>query len=376
MKFKVSSKQLLQQLQAVGKVINTKNTLQILDNFLFDLNGEELRITGSDTETVATAILVVSDSEGSGKIAISARRTIDSLKLIPDQGIEIEINDDTKEVTIKYNNDGVFMIPGVDGDDFPTSEIDLEHSQTIEVPALEIIKGLEATMFAVSQSTLVPVMMGINWDLHQDDITFVSSDTHKLVRYINRRINPGLDRSFILPAKPAGVLRSSLTKEDLVVKITMTDKNVVFDLGDFMMQCRLINGRYPDYNKVIPKGSPFHLKADRALLLSACRRASLYMNPGTGLVKWDIKSDGAVTISAQDLDFKQSMVEHLQCEYDGTEMVIGFKGALLIDVLNNMKCDLIDIMIASPSSAGIFQPENQREGGEEEILMLVMPMQV
>lgn len=371
MKFNVQSKTLQSQLQALSKVINTKNALSILENFLFEVRDGQLYITGSDQENTMTAQLEIMDADGEGKVAINAKRLLDLLKELPQQGLTINVNDSTLEVDIIFQS-GHFNFMGVDAAEYPLTDTSEDGRRELTIPAEIIRKGIEATIFAVSTDTLRPMMMGIYWDIHEDDITFVSSDTHKLVRYINRRMQPGMTAAFIMPAKPASILRSIISAEDTEINLSIGDKNATFKVGDFSLTCRFINGNYPNYNRVIPADNPFTLTVDRSSLFNAMRRVALFSNLASGLVKLDISAE-KIHLSAQDVDYSVSAEEDVMCQYEGNDMTIGFKAPFMIEVLGNLKSDEVMLKLCDPTRPGIFVPVEQKE--DEDILMLLMPMQ-
>lgn len=371
MKFNVNSGALLQQLQAVSRVINSKNALTILDNFLFRLEGNQLTITGSDSENVMTAGLEVMETEGEGTIALHAKRLLDMLKEVPGQGLTFYINDQTYEVDIRFLN-GHFNFMGTDATEYPQTQPQ-EEAKTITVAAQVIEKGLVNTLFAVSPETIRPIMTGVYWDLHNSDITFVSSDTHKLVRYINREAVPGIETSFIMPSKPAGILKVLMAKEEGDVAITLDDKSASFSFGNYTLSCRFINGSYPNYNRVIPADNPFELTVDRTALLSAMRRVSLFASMASCLVRINLQPN-EMLLSSQDIDYSTSAEERVNCEYAGNSMTIGFNANYMIEVLNNIDSDTVVIKLSDPSRPGLFVPLKQPDNSD--LLMLLMPMQV
>lgn len=379
MKFNVSSKALAAQLAVVGKVINSKNALSILDNFLFTLSGNTLSITGSDQENIMTATMEVFDAEGEGSIAVNSKRIMDMLKEVAGQPLTFYINDDNHEIDIRFLN-GHFCFMGINGDEFPRAE-ESEKPNTVKLPAQVVHSGLEATLFAVGTETIRPIMTGVYWDICPLDneespmpgITFVGTDTHKLVRYINTSVNPGLTFSFIMPPKPAAILRNLVAKEEGEVLIAMDDKSATFTIGDFSLSCRFINGRYPNYNRVIPADNPFELTVDRISLLTAMKRVSLFASTNSSLVRLNIHPD-EVLLAAQDLDYTLSAEERVQCEYKGNSMTIGFNAVYMIEVLSNLQADTVVIRLSDPARPGIFVPLTNPEG--EDVLMLLMPMQV
>lgn len=371
MKFEIPSKLLFTHLSALSKVINTKNTISILDNFLFTLEGEEVVITGSDQETTMTTTISVINPEGNGSFAVNVKNLLDLLKELPDQPLRFEIDDARFEITLYYQN-GKYNFVGIDGQEFPREEASGEEKNSFLLPVKEVKRGIEKTLFAVGQDEIRRIMMGILWDIKPDMITFVASDTHKLVRYQNKRTVTGLTASFILPTKPASILNNILPKGDGDVKISIDTKSATFELEGYTLTCRFINGKYPNYNSVIPQNNPYKLLADRQSLLNAVRRVSVFASTG-GLVRLDLQNNN-VMLKAQDVDFSTSAEETLACEYEGENMMIGFNDTKTIEILNNIDSDNIMIMLSDPSRAGVFLPETQEEG--EDLLVLLMPMMI
>jgi len=371
MKFNIQSKLLLTHLQAVSKVVNSKNTITILDNFLFNLSGNTLVITASDQETTLTTHVEVTNAEGSGKFAAGVKELLDMLKELPDQGLSVEINDQNLAINITYMN-GEFNFIGLNGNEFPTKAQVEGDVKTMVLPANKIARGIQQTIFAVGTESLRPMMMGIFWDIKPEEIAFVSTDTHKLVRFRELNLNTGLEQSFILPTKPATILASILDKQEGDVKITIDAKSATFESADYTMSCRFVNGRYPNYNSVIPQDNQYTLTIDRLTMLAAIKRVSVTASPG-GLVKFDLK-ENQIHLSTQDIDYSKSSEEVVACDYTGAEMLIGFNDDNIIDVLNNIAGDMVTVDLIDPSRAGIFKPAEQREN--EDLLVLLMPMMV
>lgn len=371
MKFNVEGKTFQQQLSAVSKVINAKNALSILDNFMLRVEGDRLSITGSDQENVLTAYMAISESDGDGAIAVPARRLLEITKEISNQPLAFYINDDTKEIDIRFLN-GHFNFMGLDAADYPERRSPAEEQREFTVPAEMLLKGIENTIFAVSADTVRPIMTGIFWDIHEQDITFVSSDTHKLVRYINTMAAPGFNATFILPSKPANILRGIVGKEG-DVKISFDSKGATFEFGDYLLSCLFINGNYPNYNRVIPVESPFEMTVDRVSLLTALRRVSIFAAKSSNLVVLDIQPN-EVVLHAQDLDYGTSAEERVTCGYDGNSMTIGFNGQFMIEILNNLHDESVALKLTDPARPGIYTPLQQKEN--EDIVIIQMPMQV
>lgn len=372
MKFNIDGRTFQQQLQAVSKVINAKNALTILDNFLLRVEGDVLSITGSDQENVITVSVAITDSEGDGIIAVSARRLLEITKEINNQPLTISVNDDTKEIDLQFLN-GHFNFMGIPGEDYPMPRSLDEDYKEMTLPASMVLKGIESTIFAASPDTVRPVMMGIYWDIHNDDVTFVSSDTHKLVRYINREKAPGIEASFVLAPKPANILRSLITKDTPEVRVAFDNKGCVMYFGDYVLTSLFINGTYPNYARVIPSENPFVMTVDRASLLASLRRVTLFASKASNLVVLKLQADGA-HLSAQDLDYGMSAEEHVICDYSGNDMTIGFNGAFMIEILSNIKGDTVNLRLSDSARPGVYMPFEQAEG--EDIVVIQMPMQV
>lgn len=372
MKFNVHGKTLQQQLAAVSKVVNAKNALSILDNFLLEVKGDILYITGSDQETVMTAKMEVTNQGSDGKIAINAKRLMEVVKEVANFPLTFEIDENTGAVDLIFPG-GHFAFMGVDAAEYPQSFETDDLSIEMIIPADVIQSGLDYTLFAISSETIRPMMTGVYWDFHENDITFVGSDTHKLVRYINSAYHPNRETSFILPGKPAGILRSLINKETETVKIRKDEKSAIFSFGDFTLGCRFVKGNYPNYNRVIPQDNPNELTVDRLLLLAAMRRVSLFASKASSLVKMSM-DDNSLVLQSQDLDYSTKADESVACSYEGSPLSIGFNSVYMLEVLNNLPGESIVVKLSDPGRPGLFMPFEQKEN--ENVVMLQMPMQV
>ncbi len=372
MRFNIDGKVFQQQLQAVNKVISSKNALSILDNFLFEVENGWLTITGSDQENIVTARVEVMDCEGEGAVALPAKTLLEITKEISNQPLSFNYNNTTGEVEVVFLN-GHFSFMGINADEYPRGEKAEEDKVEIGVPASVILKGIEKTIYAVSLETIRPMMTGIYWDIHEGDITFVASDTHKLVRYINTDVNPGISRGFIMPAKPASILKGILGKEDQAVKVTIGTKGAKFEFGDYTLTCRFIMGNYPNYNRVIPESNPFVVTIDRAAFLNAMRRVAIFASKASNLVKLEI-TQGSIRLAAQDLDYGTSAEERVMCDYQGNDMTIGFNSVFTVEILNNLGGETVLVKLSDPARPGIFEPLEQ--AANENIVTIQMPMQV
>lgn len=374
MKFVVSSIDLLNHLQALSRVISSKNTLPILDNFLFKLNGKTLEITASDLETTMVTTIELENASGLGSIAIPAKLITDSLREFPDQPLTFTINTETFAVAISSEN-GQFAVAGQHGEDFPQlPRIKADRSVSLRLKASSLVSGINSTLFATADDELRPVMNGIFIEMSPEDMTFVASDAHKLVRYKRKDVTANASASFILPKKPAGLLRNLLAKGQEEVGIEFDDKNAFFSLPSFQLVCRLVEGNYPSYNSVIPTNNSNKLLIDRVKLLNTVRRVSVFSNQASNLIRMSLKGN-RLTVSAQDIDFASSAIEDLMCQYLGDELEIGFKSTFMIEILNNIQSTEVSIELSDPSRAGLFIPFD-KENDQEDVLMLLMPMMI
>lgn len=374
MKFVVSSTDLLSHLSAISKVISSKSTMPILDNFLFQLTDAELTITASDLESTLITHMELDNTEGEGTIAIPARLLIDTLKEFPEQPLTFQINSDTYGVEI-FSDNGKYSIVGQSGEDFPElPEISEEESTSVAVGPKVLLKGIEKTLFATADDELRPVMNGIFVELSPEHMGFVASDAHKLVRYRRSDAASEFESSFILPKKPASLLRNLLPKEEYDVKLEFDNKNAQFTLTNYKLICRLVEGNYPSYNSVIPKNNPNKMVIDRLAFYNTVKRVSVFSNQASNLIKLNI-NDNQLVVSAQDIDFSISAVERLSCEYDGEEIEIGFKSTFLLEILSNISASDVRVEMSDPSRAGLLLPAETEEDAED-VLMLLMPMMI
>ncbi|KPL25522.1 MAG: DNA polymerase III subunit beta [Bacteroides sp. SM1_62] len=374
MKFVVSSTDLLGHLQAVSRVISSKNTLPILDNFLFRLDGNELEITASDLESTLITKMTLENTSDGGSIAVPARILTDTLKEFPEQPLTFEIDNEKLSVVISSEN-GKFTVVGQNAGDFPQMpSIKQDQKATVEVPAEVLYSGINKTLFATADDELRPVMNGVYIELATDNLTFVASDAHKLVRYKRTDAKADLDSSFILPKKPASLLKNVLPKEENPVTVEFDDKNAFFSMTEYKLVCRLVEGNYPSYNSVIPTDNPNKLSIDRVEFFNTLKRVSVYSNQASNLVKLALTGN-QITVSAQDIDFSISAYERLNCQYDGEDMEIGFKSTFLIEILSNLSSADVVVELSDPTRAGIMLPAVS-ENEAEDVLMLLMPMMI
>lgn len=370
MKFSISSTTFCNRLQILNKVIGTKNALPILDCILFDLQDGVLKMTASDSDITLTTTLAVNSAEGSGKFALTANQIINGLKEIADQPVKIKINDETFEVEIKYQN-GSCRFGGQSGEAYPVPQGLVAATKSVTIDNEVLLGGISKSIFATADDELRPVMNGIYFDIAPSSITFVASDGHKLVRDRCFSVHGEENASFILPKKPAKTLKDILGKEAGDATIKWDENLAEISIENFTLLCRLIEGRYPNYNSVIPNDNPYKIRIDRQAFISALRRVLVFANSTTNLVKIRIANNSLV-VSSQDIDYSTNAEESIVCEYEGNAMNIGFKGTFLTDILNSIASQDVVLELADPSRAGVIVPAEQDE--KENLLMLLMPM--
>ncbi len=372
MKFTVSSTALSSSLQSISRVISTKNTLPILDNFLLKIDENTLTATASDLETTLTTTVDITDVVGSGSVAISAKLLLDILKEFSAQPLVFDIDDNTMAITITSAS-GKYNLVGQNGEEYPSLPEMSEDKNALTVAVDVLLNGINKTLFAAATDDLRPTMTGVFFDIRPDNLTFVATDAHKLVRLKSTAVQPELTANFILPQKPSGVLKNILPKESGDVLVEFDGKNVAFTLSHYKMFCRQIEGRFPNYENVIPKPEVNINKVvvDRVSLVNALRRVSLFTNQANNLIKLALDNN-LLTISAQDIDFSISAKEELECQYDSQPLTIGFKSQFLIEILNNINSTEVSIELSDPSRAGLILPFVQND--DEDLLMLLMPM--
>lgn len=370
MRFTVSSSVLNSRLQALARVINSKNSLPILDCFLFEVADDSLTITSSDSENVMCSAISLESCDGNGAFALPNRTILDAVKELPEQPLIFDLDQETLALKVLYQN-GMYQLCAQNADEYPRVQPMPENANVIVIDSGRLLENLSRSLFATAQDELRPVMNGVYFDLTPDCLAIVASDGHKLVRNKLFSITTEVPASFILPKKPASLLKNVMTKSDGDVIIRFYDRSaeVVFDGGS--LSCRLIEGRYPNYNSVIPQDNPNVITIDRRSLIGALRRVLPFASESSQLVRLHIEA-GKLELTSEDIDFSTSAKETLVCDYAGQSMNIGFKGGSLSEILTNMDGDEVVIQLADPSRAGIIMPVTQPEN--EDVLMLIMPM--
>ena len=368
MKLIISSSELLRGVMAVAKAIPAKSPLPILENFLFDLKGNMLEITASDSElTLKTQIEVESTAE-EGRIAVPAKHMMDLLKELPDQPLTISTSSDSSFVCSWAS--GESTLPYFPAEDYPEITGTDDTAVTLQFPAQSLVDGISSTIYATADDEIRPAMNGILFDIDLTSTTLVASDSHKLICYTTADVNA----SFILHKKPAAILKAIIGKDAETVEISFDSKNATFKFGNTMVICRLVVGKYPKYRDVIPQNNSNILRINRAQLLNTVRRVSVCSNKASNHIKFDLKS-GSLMVSAQDLGFSIAAHETMQCQYDGEDLTIGFKSPFIIEILSNMNCgELVMKFLDSKRAALVVPAEDEAES--EKICGIIMPIMI
>lgn len=372
MKFTVSSSALLSLLATTGKVISNKSSLPILEYFLMELKDGQLTVTTSDLETTLIGSISVDNIEREGVIAAPCKLMLDSLKEFPEMPLVIEVNDTTWEIQITWAS-GHLSIPGASAVSYPAMQTLGNERKNITLDVDLLVSGINKTIFATADDELRPVMNGVYFDFSTEALTFVATDAHKLVKY-NAENSSDITSSFILPKKPANLLKALLAKEEEPVNVAFDAKNVTFELKNFKLVCRLIEGNYPNYNAVIPTANPNKVLIDRVEFVNGIKRVAVCSNPSTNLIRMDI-ADNKVNLTAQDIDFSVSANETISCSYDGQPVTIGFKSTFLVEILSNIDTPTVVVELADSTRAGVFKPVYDDQPSSE-TLMLLMPMMI
>ena len=371
MKFILSSLKLLKAIQALSGVINSSNTLPILDDFLFDINDDELKITASDLETTMTVAIKPDMVEGKGQVTIPARLLIDVMKNFPDIPVSFNIDEATLAIEIT-TGEGRYKMVGHKSDEFPQVPVITEPS-VWEIPADVLACGFEKTIFATGNDEIRPIMTGVYMAMSDTCLTFVATDAHKLVRYRRMDVKSDTAASFIVPKKPINQLKNILAgRADEPVHVEFNNTNASFTFGEYKLICRLIEGRYPNYEAVIPTTNPNKLIVDRQLLNAAIKRVAIFSSKATHQIRFKISGQELV-LTAEDLDYSNEAKERLTCNYTGEDMEIGFSSKFFQEMLANLSQNEIQLEMSAPNRAGIITPlDNQN--ADEDILMLLMPV--
>ncbi len=372
MKLIISSAELLRGVMAVSKAIPAKSPLPILENFLFDLNGNVLEITASDSELTLKTQIEVENAEEAGRIAVPAKHMMDLLKELPDQPLTIRTSSDSSFVCSWAS--GESTLPYFPAEDYPEITGTDDTAVTLQFPAQSLVDGISSTIYATADDEIRPAMNGIFFDIDLESTTLVASDSHKLICYTTTDVKASEKASFILHKKPAAILKAIIGKDAETVDIAFDSKNATFKFGATLVICRLVVGKYPKYRDVIPQSNSNILRINRVQLLNTVRRVSVCSNKASNHIKFDLKS-GSLMISAQDLGFSIAAHETIACQYDGEDLTIGFKSPFIIEILSNMNCGELVMKFLDSKRAALVLPAEEEEESEK-ICGIIMPIMI
>lgn len=370
MRFTVSSNTLGSRLSQLARVISSKNSMPILESFLFEIRGTEMTVTASDSENTMSSKIELEECNADGVFCISSRTLLDAIKELPEQPVTMDVNLETYSVNIIYMN-GMYRIMAQSAEEYPRTLQLQEGATQFTLTSETMATNITRSLFATAQDELRPVMNGLYFDLKPEGLTVVASDGHKLVRNICFSVKSEEPTAFILPKKPATLLKNVLSKDENEVVVRFDNRNAEISFAEGTLVCRLIEGRYPNYNSVIPQNNPFRMTIDRKALISALRRVLPFSSDSSQLIRLRLENS-RLEISAEDIDFATSAKEEIVCDYQGNPMSIGFKGTTMSEVLNNLDSEDVIMELADPARAGLVFPAVQPEG--EDVLMLLMPM--
>jgi DNA polymerase-3 subunit beta len=372
MKFIASSISLYKNLMALNDVVGSNNTMPILDNFLFELSPGKLRVTASDLETTIISTFPV-ETESEGEVAVPARLLVDSLKDFPDQPLTFIFNIETNSCEI-ISEIGNYQLAIVSTAEFPRIS-SIEANGSVNIASDVLALAIKNTIFATGNDDLRPAMSGVFFQLTPENSTFVATDAHKLVRYRRHDVKSESVAEFIMPKKPLNLLaKSLLPTADDEVTIEYNSQNAIFTSGKMKLICRLIDGKYPNYEAVIPKDNPHQLIISRPQLLDSVRRVAKFSSKSANQVKFSLNNT-ELEISAEDLDYATQAKENLRCDYEGDPMEIGFNSRYFLELINHLDADSMRMELSQPNRAGIIFPAEVTDK-DEDLLMLVMPIMV
>lgn len=372
MEFTASSSTLLRTVNTLSGIISSNSTLPILDNFLFEQKNGRLTILASDLETTMMSTINI-DGQGNGRIAVPAKMLAEILKTFPEQPITFAVSPDEHLLKISYgttDNEGKCDIPYEDADEYPSLPAMEDITQTVVTSEI-LASAIQKTLFASGNDDMRPVMSGVLFKFTPEGLVFVATDAHKLVKYVREDITSPVPVEFIMPKKPLNIMKGLMSSMTCDVTIKFNQTNARFEADDMVIVCRLIDGKYPNYEAVIPKENPNQLLIDRQSFQNSLRRIALFSNKTTHQTRLSLSPD-EVIISAEDNDQGKRADEKLPCSYRGDKMDIGFNSRFLLEMLSNLESKDITIDMSMPNRAGILRPVEAIEG--EQITMLVMPV--
>ncbi len=368
MRFIVSSSYLLKKLQIIGGVINSNNTMSILENFLFELSENKLTVSASDLETTIKGVIEV-ESTDTASIVVPYKILIDTLKTFTaEQALTFTINDNNT-IDIVSNN-GKYTLAYLDSQEFPTV-VEIENANRVTLRGDILATAIQSTFFATGNDDLRPIMNGVFFNFTEEALIFAATDAHKLVKYERQDIKSEQPAAFVIPKKPLNLLKGILSQSETQVTIEYNESNAKFSFDQLDYVCRLIDGTYPNYEAVIPKENPNKLIVNRTLLLNSTKRISNFASKATHQMRVKITGN-SLQIFAEDIEYNNRANETIPCNYEGDDMEIGFNSKFFMEMLSNLSSEDILLEMSYSNRPGILTPADGLDEGEK-IYMLVMP---
>ena len=376
MKFIVNSQQLLKQLQSLSGVLSSSNTMPIIGCFHFHLEENNLTIKTTDLTTTLMAHMTVETGrmENPEEVAVPSKMLLDILKTFDDVPLTFDVDPTNFSVDI-VSGQGQYRLAGMDAATYPTMPV-AESTSKIEMSGAALVNAINKTVFATSNDEMHQQMSGIYCEMTPDGVTFVATDAHKLVRYRRKDVTSDESTNFILPKKPIIIVKNILAarKEEGDVTIEYNNTNLFITFDNFYIVCRLVDGRYPNYEAAIPKDNPNKLILDRQSFLNTLKRVSIFASEATRQVRLSISGDH-IEISAEDLELSNNARETIPCQYEGDPMDIGFNAKFLTEMISYLDSEQVLVELSHPSRAGIIFPYGDDDTDKkDDILMLVMPV--
>jgi DNA polymerase-3 subunit beta len=384
MKFVVTKNDLFQCLQRIIGVVPVKTTIPVLTNILFELEGQQLRLTGTDLEVSIITYLNVR-GEQDGTAAFPAKRLFDIIRELPDLPLALETDKNNR--LLLATDKGSYKLAGESSDEYPHIASEPFVSQ-INYPTARFLRMIDKTIFAVSTDELRTTLMGVLMELRPHELRLVATDGHRLAKIT--------DMSYTMPAasedkpnalfvKPeSGVMQAIMPTKALQLltrnaeqseqlEVAVSENHLTFRLGTTTIYSKLINGQFPNYERVIPVDNELTMAIDRDLLAASVRRAAIFANQISHQIRWSLEP-GKVTISAEDVQVGGEARETLPTQYEGKAMDIGYNAQYVLELLRHVDSEEVLIKLKDPGSAAIVEPSQQKEG--ETYMMLLMPIRL
>jgi len=370
MKFTINQSVLLDALLNVGRVVPSRSTNPIVENILFELNDQELKMTGTDLEVSITTSVLPETIETTGSMALPAKVMTEMIRSLPDIPIHFE-SDEINRLKI-VTDKGRYQVAGISKDTFP-EQSDFSEEQSFSIPNQLLSRMFQKTIFAVSSEELRPALMGVFMQIQPDEFRMVATDGHRLSKIINKSFKTdNVTVKMIIPPKAVQIALKNLELEG-ETQLTFDETGLLFNFGETTLYTRLVEGDYPDYERVIPRDNDKTMIVDKNLLISSAKRASLFASALTHQIRFEL-SPGKLSICSEDIEAGGEGRETLDVEYDGEAMNIGYNATYLMNNLKNIDTDMVEFHLNSPVRAALMTPDTQN--ADEAFILLIMPIKL